>query len=77
MGKPAPDRSHGDGAAEDAVEPSPAPHETIGELSHEQPREEPYRPELVARLERAVREGRYQPDPVAIADALVDKLDSL
>ena len=39
--------------------------------------DEPYRPELVARLERAVWQGRYCPDARAIADALVRKLDSL
>lgn len=38
---------------------------------------EPYRPELVARLEKAVREGRYRPDPKAIAAAMVDRMDAL
>ena len=37
---------------------------------------EPYRPELVARLEQAVREGRYRPDPKAIAAAMVDRMDA-
>ena len=36
----------------------------------------PYRPELVARLEQAVREGRYRPDPKAIAAAMVDRMDA-
>jgi anti-sigma28 factor (negative regulator of flagellin synthesis) len=44
---------------------------------HEEPREEPYRPELVSRLERAVRLGRYQPDARAIADALLTRIDAL
>lgn len=38
---------------------------------------EPYRPELVARLEQAVREGRYAPDPRAIAAAMIDRMDAL
>ena len=46
-------------------------------LPHEDAREEPYRPELVARLERAVREGLYRPDARAIADAIVRRIDSL
>lgn len=41
----------------------------------EQP--QPYRPELVARLEQAVREGRYRPDPKAIAAAMIDRMDDL
>lgn len=41
----------------------------------EQP--QPYRPELVARLEQAVREGRYRPDPKAIAAAMIDRMDAL
>jgi anti-sigma28 factor (negative regulator of flagellin synthesis) len=47
------------------------------ELPHEDGVAEPYRPELVARLERAVREGCYRPDARAIADAIVRRLDSL
>jgi len=31
----------------------------------------------VARLERAVRAGRYQPDPRAIAAAMIDRMDEL
>jgi anti-sigma28 factor (negative regulator of flagellin synthesis) len=38
---------------------------------------DPYRPQLVARLERAVREGRYRPDPTAVATAIVDRIDAL
>jgi anti-sigma28 factor (negative regulator of flagellin synthesis) len=41
------------------------------------PREEPYRPELVARLERAVRLGRYRPDARLIADGLLNAIDAL
>lgn len=47
------------------------------DLPHEEVREEPYRPELVARLERAVREGTYRPDARAIAEAIVSRIDSL
>jgi len=64
-------------AAEPVVEQPQAAAEPLAELPHEDPREEPYRPELVARLERAVRQGRYSPDPHAIADALVKRLDEL
>ena len=49
----------------------------LAELPHEDTREEPYRPELVARLERAVRDGVYRPDARVIADAIVSRLDSL
>lgn len=38
---------------------------------------ETYRPELVARLEQAVREGRYRPDPKAIAAAMIDRMDEI
>jgi anti-sigma28 factor (negative regulator of flagellin synthesis) len=38
---------------------------------------QPYRAELVARLEQAVREGRYRPDPKAIAAAMIDRMDEL
>lgn len=48
----------------------------LAELPHEE-HEEPYRPELVARLERAVHEGNYRPDARAIADAIVRRIDSL
>ena len=47
------------------------------DLPREDAHPEPYRPELVARLEQAVREGRYRPDPQAIATAMVDRLDTL
>jgi hypothetical protein len=40
-------------------------------------RDQSYRPALVERLERAVREGRYDPDPRAIADAIVRRIDAL
>ena len=53
------------------------PEVDLAELPHEHTREEPYRPELVARLERAVREGVYRPDARAIADAIVRRIDSL
>jgi anti-sigma28 factor (negative regulator of flagellin synthesis) len=43
----------------------------------EEPLEEVYRPELVARLERAVRLGSYRPDARAIADALLTRIDDL
>ena len=47
----------------------------------DRPREEAspesYRPELVARLEQAVREGRYRPDSKAIAAAMVDRMDAI
>ncbi len=49
----------------------------LDELPHEDVFDEPYRPELVARLERAVREGRYRPDARAIADAVVTRIDTL
>jgi len=48
----------------------------LAELPHEE-QHEPYRPELVARLERAVREGTYRPDARAIADAIVRRIDAL
>ncbi len=47
------------------------------DLPREDGRPQPYRPELVARLEQAVREGRYQPDPRAIAAAMIDRMDAL
>jgi len=56
------------------IQPEPV---DLTELPHEDAREEPYRPELVARLERAVREGTYRPDARAIADAIVRRIDSL
>ena len=51
------------------------PH-TWPDLQREDDHPEPYRPELVARLEQAVREGRYAPDPTAIA-AAIDRMDAL
>ncbi len=50
---------------------------TWPDLPREDERPEPYRPELVARLEQAIREGRYQPDPRAIAAAMIDRMDEL
>ncbi len=49
----------------------------LAELPHEEAPEEPYRPELVARLERAVREGTYRPEARAIADAIIRRIDSM
>lgn len=46
-------------------------------LPHDEAVEEPYRPELVARLERAVRLGRYRPDAHVVADALLTAIDAL
>lgn len=39
--------------------------------------DEPYRADLVARLSRAVQEGRYRPDARAVAAAMVDLIDTL
>jgi anti-sigma28 factor (negative regulator of flagellin synthesis) len=55
----------------------PARAGTWPDLVREDPHPTPYRPELVARLEKAVREGRYQPDPRALAAALIDRMDGL
>jgi anti-sigma28 factor (negative regulator of flagellin synthesis) len=55
----------------------PASAATWPDLPREDQRPEPYRPELVARLEQAVREGRYQADPRAIAAAMIDRMDDL
>ena len=57
--------------------PRPAPAVKPAALLHEETREEPYRPALVERLERALREGRYHPDARAIADAIVTRIDAL
>jgi anti-sigma28 factor (negative regulator of flagellin synthesis) len=46
-------------------------------LADEETGAETYRPELVARLERAVRLGRYRPDARAIAGALLNAIDAL
>jgi anti-sigma28 factor (negative regulator of flagellin synthesis) len=43
----------------------------------DEPLEEVYRPDLVARLERAVRLGTYRPDARAIADALLTRIEEL
>ena len=56
---------------------APASAATWPDLPREDERPEPYRPELVARLEQAIREGRYQPDPRAIAAAMIDRMDEL
>ena len=56
---------------------APAPAATWPDLPREDEHPRPYRPELVARLEQAVREGRYQPDPKAIAAAMIDRMDAL
>lgn len=66
--EPAADRP----AAAEAVRPATTP-----DLPYEDARSRPYRPELVARLEQAVREGRYSPDPRAIAAAMIDRMDAL
>ncbi|MBY0274285.1 flagellar biosynthesis anti-sigma factor FlgM [Candidatus Binatia bacterium] len=50
---------------------------TFPDPPRERERSRPYRPELVARLEQAVREGRYAPDPEAIAAAMIDRMDAL
>ncbi|MBM4244318.1 MAG: flagellar biosynthesis anti-sigma factor FlgM [Deltaproteobacteria bacterium] len=55
----------------------PAEAASWPDLPREDPNPRPYRPELVARLERAVRAGRYQPDPRAIAAAMIDRMDEL
>lgn len=56
---------------------APAAAATCSDPPRPDERLEPYRAELVARLEQAVREGRYQPDPRAIAAAMIDRMDSL
>ena len=56
---------------------APASAATWPDLPREDERPEPYRPELVARLEQAIREGRYQPDPRANAAAMIDRMDEL
>lgn len=57
--------------------PGAAPEAEAAAPLREEVRQEPYRRALVARLERAVREGRYDPDPRAIADAIVRRIDAL
>lgn len=50
---------------------------STGRPAREDEHPQPYRAELVARLEQAVREGSYRPDPKAIAAAMIDRMDAL
>lgn len=77
MNDPVTERNRAAGAGGPAAQAAPGSSEASAQLPHEASAEEPYRPELVARLERAVRLGRYRPDARAIADALVSRIDAL
>ena len=69
-------RQPGKGTAVRRARRAPTIAATWPDLPREDEHPQPYRPELVARLERAVREGRYRPDPQAIAAAMIDRMDA-
>lgn len=77
MNDPVTERNRAARASRPAAAAAAAAPEAIAQLPHQVPGEELYRPELVARLERAVRLGRYRPDARAIAEALVSRIDAL